>query len=395
MSALGRRLASRTLAAASRLLPNHLSRWARAMDRELAEIPDDREALMFASGCIRSILSLAIAERLNSFSGAARGILAPLSPSTWRLTTMIGISMQPRLLGLICGAAAVAMGMAYMIAAGAPLNYLIVNLAALVLGATAWLALGRTASARLASAGAVILALAAALLGTAFFGMAADGASRWVSVGPLSLQISLIVLPVMLILYARRPDVIGTAGMAFAALALAIQPDRAMAGVLAAGLLGLLVASPGRLPFIAAAASALAFGATLLMPDIQPAVPYVDRILYTAFDVHPLAGAAVLTGAAALVVPALILGSRAVGDRGALLAFGGCWLAVVVAAALGNYPTPLVGYGGSAVLGYLLSVALLPNGALQTKAGGALGLQTVTDNSCDQSTSELRVPHPA
>jgi hypothetical protein len=39
---------------------------------------------------------------------------------------------------------------------------------------------------------------------------------------------------------------------------------------------------------------------------------------------------------------------------------------VVAAAALGNYPTPLVGYGGAAVLGYLLSVALLPSGARDT-----------------------------
>jgi cell division protein FtsW (lipid II flippase) len=32
---------------------------------------------------------------------------------------------------------------------------------------------------------------------------------------------------------------------------------------------------------------------------------------------------------------------------------------VIAAAAIGNYPTPLVGYGGSAILGYLLSAALL------------------------------------
>jgi hypothetical protein len=43
----------------------------------------------------------------------------------------------------------------------------------------------------------------------------------------------------------------------------------------------------------------------------------------------------------------------------------------VLAAALGNYPTPLVGYGGSAVLGYLLSVALLPGGARAASAEGA------------------------
>lgn len=285
--------------------------------------------------------------------------------------------------------------MAYMLAAGAPSRYLLVNLAALVLGATAWLALGRTASSRVAGAGPAILALAVPLLLTSFFGIAVEGASRWVSVGPLNLQVSLIVLPVMLILYARQPDAMGTAGMTAAALALAIQPDRAMAGVLAAGLLGLLFAAPGRPAFAATAASLLAFGFTLLTPDTLPPVPYVDRILYTAFDVHPLAGLAVLLGAALLVVPALNAASSGAGDRPALLAFGGCWLGIVVAAALGNYPTPLVGYGGSAVLGYLLSVAFLPSGALQTGGSGAPGLRPVTERGSDQTTSESRVPHPA
>jgi cell division protein FtsW (lipid II flippase) len=287
--------------------------------------------------------------------------------------------------------------MAYMLAAGAPSRYLLVNLAALVLGAGSWLALGRASSSRVVGVGPAILILALPLLLTGFFGMAVDGASRWVSAGPLTLQVSLIVLPVMLVLYARRPDAIGTAGMIAAALALAIQPDRAMAGVLVAGLLGVVCAAPGRLAFAATAASLLAFGRTLTIPDSLPAVPYVDHILYTAFDVHPLAGMAVALGAVLLVAPALAAASKTVGERPALLAFGGCWLGVVAAAALGNYPTPLVGYGGSAVLGYLLSVALLPGGALQS-GGRAVSQpqpQPATGRGSDPAATELRLPQPA
>lgn len=390
-----RRLASRMLAAASLLLPHRVSPWARAMERELTEIAEDGAALLFASGCVRAVLGLAITARLQSAWAAVRSIRFPSAPSNGSLATMTWISARPRLLGLICGAGAVGMGMVYMLAAGAPSRYLLVNLAAMALGASAWLALGRAAGSRLAGAGPLILALALALLLTSFFGMAPEGASRWVAVGPLNVQVSLIVLPVMLITYARRPDAIGTAGMIAAALALAVQPDRAMAGVLVAGLLGLLCARPGRLPSMATAASLLAFGGTLLMPDELPASPYVDRILYTAFDVHPLAGAAVLIGAALLVAPALIFASKAAGERPALLAFGGCWLGVVVAAALGNYPTPLVGYGGSAILGYLVSVALLPGGALQTGGSVASGPRPAADRGSDPTASERRVPQPA
>lgn len=303
---------------------------------------------------------------------------------------MNDFAVRPRLLGLVCGAVAVGLGLAYMAAAGAPSRYLLVNLAALVLGATAWLALGRAASARLAGAGLATLALSAPLILTALLGAAVDGASRWINLGPLSLQVSLIVLPVMLVLYARRPDPVGTAGMIAAALALAIQPDRAMAGVLLAGLLALLAARPGRLPIVAAAASALAFAWALLRPDSLAAVPYVDRILFTAFDVHPLAGLGVVGGAAALAAPALAGLSRKAADRGALLAFGGCWLAVVAAAALGNYPTPLVGYGGSAVLGYLLSVALLPDGAAESRRRAAPASPAAGETGPDRTRSELR-----
>jgi hypothetical protein len=379
------------MSAASRLLPPHLSAWSRAMANELTEIADDRSALLFACGCLRAAVALAIGARL----GALRAILFPLLPSPRSLPAMIRISTRPRLLGLLCGAVAVGMGMAYMDAAGAPSRYLLVNFAALVLGATAWLALGRAGGSRLAGAGLAILALSIPLLLTALFGVAADGAVRWVSVGPLSVQISLIVLPAMIILYARRPDRAGTAGMMVAALALALQPDRAMAGVLAAGLIALLLAKPGRRPVLAAAAaSILGFGWTLLEPDALPPSAFVDRILYTAFDVHPLAGAAVAAGAAALVVPAVIGLGRGGGDRAAFLAFGACWSAVVAAAALGNYPTPLVGYGGSAVLGYLLSVALLPGGARESDAL-ALASPAADGRDPDRTRSELRAARPA
>jgi len=381
-----RRAVSRVLSATAFLLPPQLAPWARAMTRELDEIPGNGPAFIFALGCLRAIFVLGVAARLRP--------ILPATP-TRSLPTMNGITARPRLLGLICAVGAVAMGMAYMAAAGAPSRYVLMNFAALVLGASLWLALGRIAGSRLAGAGLVTLALAVSLLLTALLGVRVDGAARWVSVGPLGLQVSLIVLPLMLVIYARRPDVIGTAAMAVAALALALQPDRAMAGVLAAGLVALLFANRSRLSIIAASASVLAFGWTLLSPDLLPAAPYVDRILYTAFDVHLLAGVAVLSGAAALVLPALLGAWKLGGERPALLVFGGCWAGVIVAAALGNYPTPLVGYGGSAVLGYLLSVALLPGGVRE--GGSARTGSSAADDGRDAEhpVSELRVAHLA
>ena len=296
---------------------------------------------------------------------------------------------HPRLVGLFCAAGAVCLGLAYMAAAGAPMRYLAVNFAALLLGSTVWLGLGPGASSRLASSGWPVVALSLALLATALLGAAVEGASRWISVGPISVQISLVVLPSLIVLYARRTDAIGTLGVGIAALALAAQPDRAMAGVLTAGTAAVVLSGPNRLSAVALTMAVAALGATMLRPDALPAVPFVDRILYTAFDVHAAAGLAVVAGCLMLVLPSFSRGFESKNQRAAIVAFGACWASVAIAAALGNYPTPLVGYGGSAVLGYLLSAALLPSGtreAANPDAGEATPLAVRSSQECQLPT---------
>jgi hypothetical protein len=58
-----------------------------------------------------------------------------------------------------------------------------------------------------------------------------------------------------------------------------------------------------------------------------------------------------------LLVPSIV-GVRTDPARAHIhLVFGAIWLGCVLAAGLGNYPTPVVGYGGSAILGYMLSLS--------------------------------------
>ena len=261
--------------------------------------------------------------------------------------------------GIVCAVGATAIGAAYLAAAGAPSHYVAIQLAALGIGLAAIAVLARipgSFSERF-SAPALVL-LGTLLLATALVGASVDGAARWVKLGAVYVQTSLVVLPAMLLLFARSPGRLGVAAMALAALALALQPDRAMAGAFAVGLAVLALLRAERLTIAAALCGLGAFVGALAQPDALPAFPFVDRILFTSFDVHPLVGAAVVAGALALLLPAL-----AGGERDRRWVFGATWLAIVSAAALGNYPTPLVGYGGSAVLGYLLSVALLPGAA--------------------------------
>jgi len=205
----------------------------------------------------------------------------------------------------------------------------------------------------------------------------------------LNLQISLIVVPALLVAFARRRDLLSTLGVMLAAVALALQPDRAMAGVIAVSLAALAVHRRDRWVLSALGVATAGFVATLLRPDRLPALPYVDQIFYTAFEVHALAGLAVLGGALLLVVPA-ISGLRADPEnRDVYAVFGLAWLCVAVAAALGNYPTPLVGYGGSSVLGYALSLALLP-GKVRSTASAEARVEHAATVEGDQ-VSDLRI----
>ena len=359
------------------------------MERELAEIAGDRSVILFALGCLSAIAGMAAAQCVRSLLVSARANAIPPEPEIRSTLNMHNITARPRLLGLICAAAAVGMGLVYMSAAGAPFQYSAMNIAALMLGVGAWAALGRTATSGLSGGGATTLGLAASLLLTALFGNGVDGAARWVTLGQLNLQVSLIVIPVMLVIHARKPDAMGALAMIVAALALALQPDRAMAGVLTASLLILVMSKRSGLTVVAAGAASLAFGWTLLRPDLLPAVPFVDRVFNTAFNVHPVVGFAVALGTIALVAPVLIGVWKSGSERPALLTFGACWLGVVAAAALGNYPTPLVGYGGSAVLGYLLSVALLPNTARAFDSKRAPVEPSADGGRADQRISQL------
>jgi cell division protein FtsW (lipid II flippase) len=280
------------------------------------------------------------------------------------------------------------LGLLYLRAAGAPTSHLIVNALALVMGLALFAVIPQSTQGSRA-AGGVVLALGVMLLATAMFGVSIEGASRWVRVGGVSLQISLVVLPALLVLFARSSGFLATTGVVLAALGLGLQPDRAMAGIMAAALAVLALYRQERQVVLALTVAGVSFTVTLLRPDSLPAVPYVDQILYTSFEVHPLAGIAVLGGALLLIVPALAGFWMDSTNRAAHAVFGLVWLGMAVAAALGNYPTPVVGYGGSAILGYALSLSFMPVEARSTAVAEARSqVSTRTDTT---GSADLRV----
>lgn len=337
------------------LLPPPMHRWGVAALREAQGIDRPGAALMFAIGCLFWALGEAIRFRVLALRRNGR---EPVEFNN-RLRGM-------RATAVLCGVFATTLGLAYMAAGGAPASYLMMNSAALALGFVMFCFLALADRRGHLPAGPVNLLLGLALLAVSLWGVTAGGVTRWIALGPLVLQPGMVIVPLMAVLFALSRDRLSLAGVSVAALALALQPDRGMAGGLAAGLTVLAFIRPDRTTLAAAAAAVIGLGAALAQADPSPAMPFVDQILYSSFAIHPLAGAAVVLGSALLVLPALAAGRVNGIERAACAVFGAVWAAIILAAALGNYPTPLVGYGGSAILGYMLSLVVFPRHAPET-----------------------------
>lgn len=346
------RLVGLVLALVRALLPPEKRGWSDAAVEEARMIGRPGQALAFAFGCLAWAAGEAIRSRLPKSHQQGEEIMG-----------LAGQLQGPRGVGLLCAFAATGLGLAYMASGGAPPGYLMMNAGAFAFGLVALALLGLADDRRHLLAGPINLLLGLTLLTVAIWGASAGGVTRWAALGPLIIQPSLMIVPLMAVLFARSRDAMSAGGVGVAALALALQPDRGVAGALAAGMVILVTVRRGPSAMAAAAFAALGFGAALAQPDPSPAMPFVDQILYSSFVIHPLAGLAVLAGSALLVGPALAGRRPDPSDRSTRLVFGGLWAALVVAAALGNYPTPLVGYGGSAIVGYLLSLIAFPRRA--------------------------------
>lgn len=261
-------------------------------------------------------------------------------------------------------AGSVALGAAYMRMAGAPPRYILINLGALAVGLLI-ARLIRKARPSPQLAGTLTAAVALALLATVVRGPSVDGASRWIPVAGISFQPSLMLLPVVIVLFAKNPHWLSAIGLLVAGVALALQPDRAMAGALTAALAVLRLYRRDAFLTLTLAVASCGFAATLVSTDRVPPAPFVERVVQSAFAFDAFAGIAIVVAFALMLIPAIVGVLTRKEDEALFAVFGATWLAVIAFAIIGNYPTPLVGYGASGIIGYCLSSGLLASGGLE------------------------------
>jgi hypothetical protein len=193
---------------------------------------------------------------------------------------------------------------------------------------------------------------------------AQEGVHRWVDLGPLHVNMAMLLLPAMIVALAGLArNRIWPWIPAFAALVLlATQPDRsqsaALAGAAMVAALGLVRRPAIRLALLAAILALAA--AAWIRPDPLKPVAGVEGVISLAYAASPiLAGLALLCLAAAVAAPVVLTRSCPPPARLAGWSLSACLLVWVTAPFLGAFPVPFAGIGPSPVLGAWLGIGLL------------------------------------
>ncbi len=239
-------------------------------------------------------------------------------------------------------------GLGYLAVFGAPKSYMLVNAAALLVGAI-WAMIGWLPKAESLARGGTI-ALIALMALTLRIGPEVNGITRWFSLGGFTLHVGLAVIPVLAVLSARD-DLLGPFILLLALAIAAFQPDAASTLALTGAAFGLALANFDRRVGAVGGLGLFATAWAALLHNLAPQ-PFVERVLAELWSASPFAAfvlAASLIASLALILRAPLPAPPRFALAGALAGF-------IVAALLGDYPTPLIGYGAASIIGLGLAL---------------------------------------
>lgn len=264
---------------------------------------------------------------------------------------------------------ALVLGLAVMLAHSAPRSLPAINAVSAIVATALLLLAGRRLAACIVGwpgwVGSAVLLLGASTL----LAPGIDGVHRWISPGgvrlhPAALTDPLLLLAIITLALQQRARA-ALALLAAGEVLRTLQPDAGQASALAAGSMAIaLLSTWGRAERLALLVVALGGSAVAwLQPDPLPPVDMVENIVPRAFEIHPLVGVLCLAGLALL--PAAALWPAPSGERRKeqwLVPSAGVALYLSTSSLVvffGEFPTPVLGFGASPVVGAILGLGLL------------------------------------
>ncbi len=255
----------------------------------------------------------------------------------------------------------VALG-AWVCAANAvPMALWVRNLVAWAVGAAIAFALARTSAALVFPAMLLVTAL---LLAMTLFDPGQLGVHRWVGLGPVSINVAMLMLPsalIAMVALGAKVPLLWLLAMTCLAI-LAIQPDASQATALGAALtlIALARAAPQLVRLAVPLCAVMLAGAAWFRPDpLQPA-PEVEEIHLLAWAASPVLAVVGLASLALFSLAPGWLGRHGSPDlRMAAFALSVYLFVGAVMPFVGAFPVPLLGIGVSPILGAWLGLGCL------------------------------------
>lgn len=220
-----------------------------------------------------------------------------------------------------------------------------------------------TSDSKIGEAGILVIAIACVLfLAGSFLSEGTDGVHRWIQIGPMNVNIAFIALPILLIainkLLAKGRLRICIVLILVSAILLFLQPDASMISAFSVALLPVMFAKGKNKLWnfvVAAVLLVLSVLSWSQLDGLQP-VSYVEDILVLAKESGWGSLFFCVLALFVMIWPFVRLkGFQQY--QGISMSLGLFFLALIVSALLGHFPVPLIGYGISPILGYMISAA--------------------------------------
>ena len=242
-------------------------------------------------------------------------------------------------------------GLAYLWTAGAPQHYLAVNAGAFALGAL-WILFGR--GPRTAQGSRILVAILLAIcFAPLVTGPWVNGIARWLPIGGFALHAGAFSFPAIAVLAARDRDYAPPILLAVL-LTASIQPDAALGFAAVFAAIGLHDQTRDwRIGLVCI----IGFAAALIMvlEGELPPQPFVERIIADAMKTS-IAWATGLLVSLAVGMALMLFGAPF--DNRARFALAGAFFGFSITALMSHYPSILIGYGASPILGFGLALGL-------------------------------------
>lgn len=260
------------------------------------------------------------------------------------------------------------LGLGIMAMFGAPRSMPLMNVGAMLIGFVSgyWASSAIVTGAKKRPsflAGAILI-----LLALTFADAGLEGVHRWVRLGPLRLHSAALVMPLLLLvlvfLWSERRLLLSLAVFSCALVLHIAQPDAGQATALAAA--GMVHATFRDQPMWSRITllgiGILGAGAAWLRPDPLLGVPMVEDIVPHAFTMNVGLGIAAVIALALLPTSAIAFARTFDSANHARLygfVLGAYLLASLIVVGVGEFPTPVLGFGASPMLGAIWGMALL------------------------------------